>query len=250
MVTAISLNKLNKQYDGRPVIQNVSLSVETARILAIVGPSGCGKSTLLRMISGLETPDSGQVTLADDNLTLVFQYSALFDSLTVFENVAFSYLEEPDERPKKPRGKRKKMPLKDLRLMVHEKLELVGLGDVLDLYPNQLSGGMQKRVSFARAIMSDPAIILYDEPTAGLDPIATTLIEDYIVKVRQETQATSIVVTHHLSTIRRVADDVCLIFEGKIQWVGSAQDFFTSSNPYVEQFVNASLTGPMLTHVD
>ncbi len=238
----IQLENISKQYDGRTIFGGINLSIAPQEIMAIIGPSGCGKSTLLRVISGLETPETGTVKLADNNLTLVFQYSALFDSLTVFENVAFSLIETPDINTHVAHHNYSE---EQLRAMVAEKLELVGLGDIQDLYPNQLSGGMQKRVSFARAIMSDPKIILYDEPTSGLDPMASTMIEDYILEVRNQTQATSIVVTHNLSTIHRVAHRVCLLYGGKIQWMGTSQEFFESDNSYARQFAHASLQGPM-----
>lgn len=241
----IVVDDVYKSYGSRVVLDGVSITVDPLEILAIIGPSGCGKSTLLRLISSLEQPDAGTVHLADDNLTLVFQYSALFDSLTVFENVAFSLLEKPDLISGAKLKQRPQYSEAELRDLVREKLALVGLNDVLDLYPNQLSGGMQKRISFARAIISDPNIILYDEPTAGLDPIATTVIEDYILTLRDQVKATSVVVTHHLSTIRRVANRVCLLFDGKIRWHGTAQEFFESDNPYARQFAHASLDGPM-----
>lgn len=237
----IKVSDASKAYDDRVILEKINLEVLPGEILAIIGPSGCGKSTLLRMMSGLEPVDSGSIDLADDNLTLVFQYSALFDSLTVFENVAFSLLEDPDVR----RKDRKKLSLTEMQALVLDKLRMVGLDNILDLYPNQLSGGMQKRVSFARAIVSDPKIILYDEPTSGLDPIACTLIEDYIASLRTEIGATSVVVTHQLSTIHRIADRVCLLFDGKIQWLGTAQEFETSDNPYARQFATAALEGPM-----
>lgn len=240
----IAVDNVSKYFGNRIVLEGVSLTVNPMEILAIIGPSGCGKSTLLRVISRLEEPDSGTVHLADDNITLVFQYSALFDSLTVFENVAFSLLETPDH-PTAAQKNRPRYTHEELQALVREKLDLVGLDDVQDLYPNQLSGGMQKRVSFARAIMSNPRIILYDEPTAGLDPIASSVIEQYIVNLRKGIQATSVVVTHNLSTIRNVADRVCLLFEGKIQWEGTSQEFFTTNDPYARQFAQAKLEGPM-----
>jgi len=243
----ITLENISKSFGDRLVLDDISLSVGEHEILAIIGPSGCGKSTLLRVISGLEHPDSGSVGLADENITMVFQYSALFDSLTVFENVAFSLMEHPDFGNGHIHGP--VMSEADMHKVVKEKLALVGLENIQDLYPSQLSGGMQKRVSFARAIVSDPAIILYDEPTAGLDPIASTLIEDYIDRVRVQTQATSVVVTHNISTIRRVADWVCLLFDGRIQWQGTSQEFFKTKNPYARQFSEASLEGPMTHHL-
>ncbi len=243
----IQVENLSKSYGDRPVLKDISLTVQPNEILAIIGPSGCGKSTLMRLISRLEQSDSGTVQLADDNITMVFQYSALFDSLTVFENVAFSFLEEPDTR--RSAISHPKYSMGDLRVLVQEKLDLVGLGDIQDLYPNQLSGGMQKRVSFARAIVSNPRIILYDEPTAGLDPIASTVIENYIQQLRDQIHATSIVVTHNLSTIQRVADRVCLLFNGNIQWTGTAREFFETDDPYARQFAHATLDGPMTTGI-
>lgn len=239
----IQVHEVTKIYSGRVILDTLNLTVMPGEIWAVIGPSGCGKSTFLRILSGLEEPDAGQVELADDNLSLVFQYSALFDSLTVFENVAFSLIETPDSEAYS--SQRQHYTERELRALVEEKLHLVGLGDIQDYYPNELSGGMQKRVSFARAIMSNPKVILYDEPTAGLDPIASTMIENYIVMLRNQIGATSLIVTHNLSTIRRIADKVCLLFDGKIQWQGMAQEFFTTDNPYARQFAQASLDGPM-----
>jgi len=133
-----------------------------------------------------------------------------------------------------------------VRPIVEEKLRLVGLEGRADLYPNELSGGMQKRVSFARAIVSDPRIILYDEPTAGLDPIASTVIEDYILKLRDELGAASVVVTHQFSTITRTADRVCLLHDGFIRWMGTPEELMHSDDPYAHQFATASLDGPMM----
>jgi phospholipid/cholesterol/gamma-HCH transport system ATP-binding protein len=243
---AIELKNITKAFGSHSILENISLTVVPNEILAIIGPSGCGKSTLLRVISGLEQPDSGEVTLHDENITLVFQYSALFDSMTVFENVAFSLMEKPD-LARSRRSRRKSYSLDEMHTRVQETLRLVGLNNVEELYPNELSGGMQKRVSLARAIVSDPKIILYDEPTAGLDPIASTVIENYIQTLREQLRITSVVVTHNLSTIREVADRVCLLFDSKIQWEGPTEEFFKTDNPYARQFAHASLEGPM-TH--
>jgi len=239
--TLISVTDLQKSFGDKHVIQGVSLEVHEGEVLAIIGTSGCGKSTLLRIISGLESPDSGEVYLGDANYSMVFQYSALFDSLTVFENVAFSLMEKPD-RP--TRGK-KQLSLDEMRAVVSEKLALVGLESIEDLYPSQLSGGMKKRVSFARAIVSDPHIILYDEPTAGLDPIASTMLENYILKLRDGLGAASVVVTHQHSTIHRTADRVCLLHEGQVKWIGTPKELETTQNPYARQFSKASLEGPL-----
>jgi phospholipid/cholesterol/gamma-HCH transport system ATP-binding protein len=209
----------------------------------------------------LESADSGDVKLFDPHYSLVFQYSALFDSLSVFENVAFSLLEKPDIDPDevdiigenpdgKKSNKRKKAPkvkrprMKELRDIVSEKLRMVGLEGIEDDYPNSLSGGMKKRVSFARAIVNNPRIILYDEPTAGLDPIASTMIEDYMMSMRNELSAASVVVTHQFSTINR-ADRIILLHEGEVHWEGTPRELHETDNPYAQQFAHASLEGPM-----
>lgn len=168
---------------------------------------------------------------------MVFQYSALFDSLTVADNIAFALHERKDLR--------NKYSEKEIRNIVSEKLELVGLKGIEGQYPSELSGGMQKRVSFARAIVTAPNTILYDEPTAGLDPISSTLIEDYIVRLKEETHAASIVVTHQMSTIQRTANKVIMLYDGKIVYAGTPEDMLKQNTPYTKQFVTASLEGPM-----
>ena len=244
----IQVSHVGKSFGGNPVLKDISFEVKAHETLGIIGVSGCGKSTLLRIISGLETPDVGEVHLSNPNYSLVFQYSALFDSLTVLENVAFSLLERPDGDYEKALGqgaqRRKKYSVAEIRDIVAEKLRMVGLEGIEDQYPNSLSGGMKKRVSFARAIVSNPRIILYDEPTAGLDPIASTVIEDYIRKLRDELNAASVVVTHQFSTINRT-DRIILLHEGEIKWTGTPKELMSTDNPYAQQFAHASLKGPM-----
>jgi phospholipid/cholesterol/gamma-HCH transport system ATP-binding protein len=253
----IRVRDVCKSFGGNQVLSGVSLDVRAHETLGIIGLSGCGKSTLLRIISGLEPPDRGEVELADPNYSLVFQYSALFDSLTVFENVAFSLLERPDddsrqqmfirriERETTPsRTRSRKFRMKQIREIVAEKLRMVGLEGIEAQYPNELSGGMKKRVSFARAIVSNPRIILYDEPTAGLDPIASTVIEQYMMKLRDELNAASVVVTHQFSTINRT-DRLILLHEGEVRWAGTPDELHHSTDPYARQFSQASLEGPM-----
>ena len=232
----IQVKNLVKEFDNKKVIDDISFSVNDGEILAIVGFSGSGKSTVLKLISGLITPDSGDILTTGD-IAMVFQYSALFDSLNVFDNISFALVERKDLR--------KKYTQEDLKRIVKEKLELVGLSGIEDKFPSKLSGGMQKRVSFARAIVTEPQIILYDEPTAGLDPISSTLIEDYIVRLKNETNAASIVVTHQMSTIKRTADKVIMLYNGKIVFAGTPEDLQREETPYTKQFVNASLDGPM-----
>ena len=168
---------------------------------------------------------------------MVFQYSALFDSLDVADNIAFALRERKDLR--------NKYNEEEIKNIVAEKLELVGLKGIENKFPSELSGGMQKRVSFARAIVTEPNSILYDEPTSGLDPISSTLIEDYIVRLKDETNAASIVVTHQMSTIQRTANKIIMLYNGKIVFAGTPQEMLEQNNDYTKQFVTASLEGPM-----
>ncbi|MDD3149444.1 MAG: ATP-binding cassette domain-containing protein [Candidatus Gastranaerophilales bacterium] len=239
MKNLIEFTNVVKKFDDKVVLNDISLWVKEGKTLAIVGFSGSGKSTVLKIISGLLKQDSGNIFLGDDNIGMVFQYSALFDSLNIFDNIAFALKERKDFK--------NKYSTKELKEIVKEKLKTVGLEEIEDKYPSELSGGMKKRVSFARTIVTNPKIILYDEPTAGLDPVSSTVIEDYIVCLKEETKAASIVVTHQMSTIQRTADDVIMLYEGKIVWKGKPKEMLTTDNPYAYQFVNAKREGPMLT---
>lgn len=234
---SIDVKNLIKTFDERRVIDNISFKVENGETLAVVGFSGSGKSTILKLICGLLAPDSGEIITSRGDIAMVFQYSALFDSLTVADNIAFALHERKDLR--------NKYTEKEIKNIVSKKLELVGLKGIENQYPSELSGGMQKRVSFARAIVTAPNTILYDEPTAGLDPISSTLIEDYIVRLKEETHASSIVVTHQMSTIQRTANKVIMLYDGKIVYHGTPEDMLKQDNPYTKQFVTASLEGPM-----
>lgn len=234
---SIEVKNLVKTFDDRKVIDNVSFKVEDGETLAIVGFSGSGKSTILKLICGLIEKDSGEIITSHGDIAMVFQYSALFDSLNVADNIAFALHERKELR--------KKYTEKQIRNIVAEKLELVGLKGIEQKFPSELSGGMQKRVSFARAIVTEPDIILYDEPTAGLDPISSTLIEDYIVRLKDETHAASIVVTHQMSTITRTANRVIMLYNGKVVFEGTPDEMLKADNEYTKQFVNASLEGPM-----
>lgn len=234
---SIEVKNLIKTFDEKRVIDNISFKVENGETLAVVGFSGSGKSTILKLICGLLTPDSGEIITSRGDIAMVFQYSALFDSLTVADNIAFALHERKDLR--------NKYTEKEIKNIVSKKLELVGLKGIENQYPSELSGGMQKRVSFARAIVTAPNTILYDEPTAGLDPISSTLIEDYIVRLKEETHASSIVVTHQMSTIQRTANKVIMLYDGKIVYHGTPEDMLKQDTPYTKQFVTASLEGPM-----
>lgn len=234
---SIKVKNLVKTFDDKKVIDNVSFSVKDGEVLAIVGFSGSGKSTILKLICDLLKADSGLIETSIGDISMVFQYSALFDSLNVFNNIAFALKERKEFR--------KKFSQKELEEIVAQKLKMVGLEGIERKYPAELSGGMQKRVSFARAIVTEPQTILYDEPTAGLDPISSTLIEDYIVRLKDETKAASIVVTHQMSTIQRTADRVIMLYQGRIVFEGTPEEMLSTNNEYARQFVSASLDGPM-----
>lgn len=239
---ALQIKHLTKIFDDKVILDDLSFEVKDGEILAIVGFSGSGKSTVLKLITGLIEPTGGEIEFdTPGEVAMVFQYSALFDSLNVFDNITFALQER-----KEFKGKYSQKQLKE---MVAQKLKTVGLSNIEEKFPYELSGGMQKRVSFARAIMTEPKLILYDEPTAGLDPVASTIIEDYIVRLRYETKSTAIVVTHQLSTIRRCADKVIMLYNGKIVFEGTPSELESGSTPYTKQFMEASPAGPMKINI-
>jgi phospholipid/cholesterol/gamma-HCH transport system ATP-binding protein len=251
----IELKGVSKSFGSHKVLDNVDLTVYRGEALGIIGPSGTGKSTILRVMAGLLAPDEGEIYvqgvrrdgLIEDagqpvGIGMVFQQAALFDSLTVEENVGFLLYQNS------------KLPRSRIRDLVKEKLEMVGLPSISDLYPAELSGGMRKRVSFARAIMSNPdnpsegpEVLLYDEPTAGLDPIASTVIEDLIryLQCLNGVCSTYAVVTHQDSTIRRTADRLIFLYEGRVQWQGTVSEIYNTENPLIKQFMSGSVQGPI-----
>lgn len=251
----IELKKVSKAFGDNVVLDEVDLTIYRGEALAVIGPSGTGKSTILRIIAGLLAPDAGEVWvqgvrregLAEDGqdpivIGMVFQQAALFDSLNVYENVGFRLYQHSRLSPKR------------IRDLVNQKLDLVGLPGIGDRFPAELSGGMRKRVSFARAIMENPddpqdhpEILLYDEPTAGLDPIASTVIEDLIRSIQQHSKgcSTYVMVTHQDSTIRRTADRIVFLYRGKVQWEGVVSDIDTVDDPLVRQFFSGSVDGPI-----
>jgi len=252
----IELKGISKSFDGnKKVLDNVDLTINREEALGIIGPSGTGKSTILRIMAGLVAPDAGEIYiqgkrregLVEDygnpiGIGMVFQQAALFDSLTVEENVGFLLYQNSN------------LPRSRIKELVHEKLEMVGLAGTGDRYPAELSGGMRKRVSFARAIMANPdnlketsEVLLYDEPTAGLDPIASTVIEDLIQQLHCTTGVcnTYAIVTHQHSTIRRTAHRVVFLYEGKVQWQGSISQIDTTDNPLIRQFISGNVQGPI-----
>jgi phospholipid/cholesterol/gamma-HCH transport system ATP-binding protein len=237
----IRVQNISKRYtpDGPLVLKDISFEVYAGEAVAIIGTSGCGKSTLLRCLAGLEDISGGSIEMQDPNFTLIFQYSALFDSLNVRDNIAFALTEKPDTP-----GARKNFKAKsasEIDRIVAEKLEMVGLAGIQNQYPNELSGGMQKRVSFARGIVSNPRIILYDEPTSGLDPVASHDLEDYMNLLGRQLQAASVVVTHTISTICRTANRVILLNKGNVHWQGTPQELLRTQEPLASQFAAAAL---------
>jgi phospholipid/cholesterol/gamma-HCH transport system ATP-binding protein len=251
----IELKGVCKSFGERVILDHMDLKIYPGDALVILGPSGTGKSTILRIIAGLTPMDAGEIYVkgkkrnglvedGDDTLgiSMVFQQAALFDSLTVGENVGFLLYQHS------------KLSEEKIRQLVEEKLDMVGLGGTFAQYPAQLSGGMRKRVSFARAIISNPEdpssnpeVILYDEPTAGLDPIASTVIEDLVRRLQHSAGNcnTYIMVTHQESTIRRTGERVVFLYEGKIQWEGRISEIDSTDNPLVRQFFSASVDGPI-----
>jgi phospholipid/cholesterol/gamma-HCH transport system ATP-binding protein len=251
----IELKGVSKAFGSHVVLNNVDLTIHRGEALGIIGPSGTGKSTILRLIAGLLEPDAGEIYihgkrrqgLVEDSkeaigISLVFQNSALFDSLNVDENIGFLLYQHS------------RLSRKRIRQLVEEKLEVVGLPGIADLYPAELSGGMRKRVSLARAVMenpedqtANPEVLLYDEPTAGLDPIASTVIEDLIrnLQHRQGGCGTYVIVTHQHSTIRRATDRVIFLYQGNVQWEGRVNDIETTEHPAIKQFFSGSVDGPI-----
>lgn len=240
----IYLSKVVKSFDGEPILKGVDLTIETGKKVAIIGPSGCGKSTLLRLMMGFYFPDSGSVAIDGEDLLslspkalrnlrlkfgMLFQSAALFDSMTVAENVSFSLVENQG------------MTFKDAKKNVEDLLELVGMGGAQNKMPADLSGGMRKRIGLARAIASHPKIVLYDEPTTGLDPILSTQIEDLIVKLNNQLNITSVVVTHQFSTILRTADKIYLMHDGRLLPPETPETIMKSENPYIREFMSGGL---------
>ena len=245
----IKLTNVTKSFGSKRVLNGVTLEVPEGKSLVIIGGSGTGKSVTLKCILGLLQADSGSI-LVDGQETvgmkqndrdqvmkkfgMLFQGGALFDSIPVWANVAFGLIHG------------KKMPKDQARVIAVEKLRAVGLGEaVADLYPAELSGGMQKRVSLARAIASAPEIIFFDEPTTGLDPIMADVINDLIVKCVKDLGATALTITHDMASARKIADYVAMIYEGRIIWTGPVDQLDHSGNPYVEQFIHGRASGPI-----
>ncbi|MEO1965369.1 ATP-binding cassette domain-containing protein [Hyphomonas sp.] len=245
----LSLQNVEKRFGKNHVLRGVTLDVAPGESLVVIGGSGSGKSVMLKNALGLMTPDSGQILFNGEDVTqsrgktrarmrervgMLFQSGALFDSLTVWENVAFRLVNS---------GIVNRSKAKDRAI---ETLSKVRLGsDVADLYPAEISGGMQKRVSLARSIISKPDLIFFDEPTTGLDPITADAINDLIIEQVRGLGAATVTITHDMSSARKIADEVAMLFEGKIIWRGKASEVDNSGNPYVDQFVHGRADGPI-----
>ncbi len=245
----IRIRGLKKAFGAKRVLDGVDLDVMPGTAMVVIGGSGTGKSVLIKSILGLITPDAGVIEIDGvDVLTaprararelrgqigMLFQNGALFDSMTVWENVAFGLLAE------------RKIKRGQARAKAIEVLASVGLdASVADLSPAELSGGMQKRVGLARAIAAEPAIMFFDEPTTGLDPIMGAVIDELIVDCVKRLGSTSIAITHDMASAQRIGDEAAMLFDGKIVWTGPARGLLASNNPYVDQFTHGKSAGPI-----
>lgn len=249
----IRLKGLEKAFGEKKVLTGVDLSLNQGESLVVIGGSGSGKSVLLKCILGLLKPTSGKIFIDEKDvfslnssekeevisqIGMLFQGGALFDSLTVWQNVSFGLRQ------------RFRTPEKEAREIAIEKLNAVGLSEyVADLMPSELSGGMQKRVGLARAIATNPAILFFDEPTTGLDPIMRTVIDTLIVKCVKDLGAAAITITHDLISAHHIADKIAMLYEGKIIWLGDSKSIEKSKNPYLDQFIHGRMEGPIPVNI-
>lgn len=244
----IKIEDLYKGFQGVPVLEGLSLDVEPGRITFILGRSGGGKSVLIKLVIGLLKPDRGRILLEGRDITglndsamnrvrqrfgMLFQSAALFDSMTVGENIAFPL----EAHTRLGRG--------EIQRLVQEKMEMVGLKDVAHLMPSEISGGMRKRAGLARAIILEPEILLFDEPTTGLDPIMAEMVDDLIVQTQRRTHVTSIVISHDIPAALRIADKIAMIYQGRIIVHGTPEEVRRCPDPVVRQFLKGEGEGPM-----
>ncbi len=251
MSTLIKIVDLKKDFDGHEVTRGVTIDIPKNKMTVIIGRSGEGKSVLLKQIVGLIKPTSGQIIINDVDITkltdrelrsyykrvgYVFQFAALLDSLNVFENVGITLLESGEKKDKV-------LPI------VKEKLAQVLLEEeTLYKFPSELSGGMRKRVGLARTLVASPEIILYDEPTTGLDPITARVIHELMFDMQKKLQVTSVVISHDLEAFK-YADYVALLYDGKIKYFGEAKTIWEADNPYIHQFIRGDIEGPIQTEI-
>jgi phospholipid/cholesterol/gamma-HCH transport system ATP-binding protein len=243
----ITLDNVHKSFGNNAVLRGVNLEIDKGTSMVIIGGSGTGKSVLLKSVLGLVQHDTGRIQVDGKDVGtgdrdaflarfgMLFQGGALFDSLPIWQNVAFRLLRGPLKRPKA-----------EARDIAIEKLRRVGLKpDVADRFPAELSGGMQKRVSLARAIAAEPEIIFFDEPTTGLDPIMSGVINDLICEIVVEMGATAMTITHDMSSVRAIADNIAMLHQGVIQWTGPVADMDQSGDPHLDQFIHGRAEGPI-----
>lgn len=244
----IEIVDLHKAFGTKKVLRGVNLKIEKGENVVVIGGSGSGKSVLIKHITRILKPDSGSVYIDNVDICcldekelykirrrfgMLFQMSALFDSMTVWENVGFALLRD------------KKYTEAQVREIVSEKLKLVGLAGVEELMPSELSGGMKKRVGLARAIAYDPDLILYDEPTTGLDPIMADAINDLLVEMHEKLDVTSVTITHDMHSAYKIADRIAMLYEGRIIESGTPDEIKHTENPVVRQFISGSAKGPI-----
>ncbi|MDT2071194.1 ATP-binding cassette domain-containing protein [uncultured Planktomarina sp.] len=245
----ITFENIYKSFGSNHVLRGVNLTVKRGESMVIIGGSGTGKSVLIKTVLGLVEPDIGRILVDGQDVTqvkrdaflsrfgMLFQGGALFDSMPVWQNVAFRLQRGALKRPRA-----------EAREIAIEKLRRVGLApDVADRFPAELSGGMQKRVSLARAIAAEPEIIFFDEPTTGLDPIMSGVINELIREIVVEMGVTAMTITHDMTSVHTIADKIAMLHRGTIQWCGSQTDMTQSGDPHVEQFVNGRAEGPIET---
>lgn len=253
MTPKIQLHQVTKSFGSKIVLDGIDLDVEAGKSLVVIGGSGSGKSVMIKCILGILHPDGGQIRIDGKDsagfstrdrqafmgrIGMLFQGAALFDSLPVWENVAFGLIQG--------RGMRRK----HAKEVAIEKLAKVGLGsEVGELSPAELSGGMQKRVGLARAIATDPEVIFFDEPTTGLDPIMADVINELIAGLVKDMGATAISITHDMASARKIADNIAMIYQGKIIWRGSVTEVDDSGNAHVDQFIHGRAEGPIQMEV-
>ncbi len=248
MEFAIELKDVHKSFGEYKIHKGINIQVHKNAITYIIGPSGTGKSVLLKQMCGLMPPTKGDVLVDGRSIVglkgkellelrkkfgILFQNAALFDSMTVFENVAF------------PLSEHTKLSKRQIHEIVIEKLRLVGLRNIENKMPSELSGGMKKRVGLARAIALEPEIILYDEPTTGLDPIMCDVVDNLINDTQKELKITSVVISHDIDSALKIADYIAMLYDGKVVLFGTPDEFKSTDNPYVRQFLSASMEGPI-----
>jgi phospholipid/cholesterol/gamma-HCH transport system ATP-binding protein len=244
----IQIKDVHKSFGKNYVLRGIDLTINKGETIVIIGRSGCGKSVLLKLIMGLMKPDQGKIFINGDDITswndnqlnklrqrfgMLFQASALFDSMTVDENVGLGLREHT------------RLPEDEIQKKIKEKLKLVGLAEIEEKKPAELSGGMKKRVGLARAIAMEPEYVLYDEPTTGLDPIMADVINELIIDLRNTLSITSIAVTHDIISAYKIADRIAMLYEGKIVFVGTPEEVKNAEDPVVRQFIEGSAQGPI-----